>query len=337
MIFQSVMSYLFALYDLREDQARKMMDYIITGEADDVQIAAYLTGLRLRGETNDTILGSCLSLRHHCAGSDPGVMHLTDICGTGRASSGTCNISAISAIVAAGAGVPVAMHCNKDVSVETSNADFLTELGVSINIKPAEAADYLQKNGIVFLLTQIYHPGLAHAASARESLEFRTLFDFLSPLNNPLNARRQVLGLNYQFLVDKVAMIMKKLGSEHIMVVCSRDETDEISLSTETRVCELKDGKISEYFIKPEDYGFRKVYDHELIDRGARRNAEICLSVLEGTKGAPRDAVLLNSGAAIYVSGLAEDFKEGIRKAEKSIDSKAASHVLEKLRQHGRN
>ncbi len=333
MVFQSVMSYLFALYDLRVDQARKMMDTIITGEADEAQIAAYLTGLRLRGETNDTILGSCLSVRHHCLGSDPGLKHLTDICGTGGDGLGTFNISTVSAIVAAGAGVPVAKHCNKAFSGQAGSADLLKELGVSINIKPADAVDYLQKNGIVFLFTPIYHPGLANAASARKSLEFRTIFDILNPMNNPLNVRRQVIGVNNQFFAEKIALIMKSLGSDHIMVVSSRNQMDEISPSIETQVCELKDGEISYYQINPEKYGFRGIFSDELRGGDARKNAEICLSVLQGTKGGPRDAVLLNSGAAIYVSGLAEDLREGIRKAEKSIDSKAARLVLDKLRQ----
>ncbi len=331
-MYKQILEKLIAGNDLTIAEADEMMDYIMSGKAEPPQIAAYLTALRCKGETNDEILGSCHSIRRHCRSVSVSVTPLVDTCGTGGDNTGTFNISTVSTFVVAGAGVKVAKHGNRAVSSKAGSADLLVELGVNIRLSHQEVESRLQEKGIAFLFAPFYHPALAHAVPVRQSLGIKTIFNILGPLNNPAGVSRQLTGVFEPALTERLAGVLAALGTEHAMVVCGNPQLDEISLTGETKVSELKNGHINNYTIHPEDYGFKTVELAEIQGGDAAENARICLAVLSGEKGAARDVVLLNAGAAIYVSGVAEDLGAGIKMAVESIDSGKAKEALEKMR-----
>lgn len=317
--------------NLTSDESFRVMDKIMAGEMEDANIAAYLTALCCKGETEDEILGSCLAIRQHSKKIPYTNTFLVDTCGTGGDGKGTFNISTVSAFVVAGAGVPVAKHGNRAVSGLCGSADLLEALDISINLSPEEAALSLKLTGMAFLFAPLMHPAMAHAVPVRKALQIRTVFNILGPLNNPAGVKRQVIGVFDHKLTEKLASVLSSLGSEHALLVCGSDGTDEITLSGETAVTELKNGKINTYFVSPEDFGFHRVSQEALTAGKTSENARICLSVLEGATGSCRDVVLLNAGAAIYVSGAAGDLKEGIEMAGRSVDSGAALSKLKAL------
>ncbi len=318
--------------NLSREEAYKVMDMIMSGEVNDAQIASYLTALRCKGESEDELIGSCLAIREHSKEVPYHHPLMVDTCGTGGDGKGTFNISSVSAFVVAGAGVPVAKHGNRAVSGKCGSADLWEKLGIDVEMTPAETAGCLKRSKIAFLFAPLMHPAMGRALPARKSLGIRTVFNILGPLNNPAKVKKQVIGVFDAHLTEKMAQVLSCLGSEHTLIVHGCDGTDEISLAGETRVTELKNSNITSFTISPEDYGFSRVPLEHVGGGNESTNVDICLSVLNGEQGPRRDVVLLNAGAAIYVSGKVGSLREGIELSRTSIDSGASMKVLESLR-----
>jgi anthranilate phosphoribosyltransferase len=301
------------------------------GKATDVQKAALLVALRMKGETSEEITGAAMAMRERVTRLDAGNARVVDTCGTGGDARGTFNISTVAAIVAAAAGTIVAKHGNRAVSSACGSADVLTELGVAIDLDAPRMELVLLRTGISFLFAPKLHPAMGAVASVRRELGLRTIFNLLGPLTNPAFARRQVLGVYAAPLVEVMARVLLALGSEHALVVHGHDGLDEISVSAPTHVCELRDGGLRSYDVTPEEIGLRR-HEAEAVRGGdTRENARMAQAVLSGETGAPRDIVLANAGAALYVGGEAESIRDGVRVAAQAIDSGRAREKLAEL------
>jgi anthranilate phosphoribosyltransferase len=318
--------------DLSEDEAFSTAQIIMRGQATDAQIAAVLTALRIKGETQEEITGFARAMRAEATPVQCREAVLVDTCGTGGDGSGTFNVSTVSALVAAGAGCAVAKHGNRSISSRCGSADLFTSLGVNIDVPPETAGRCIDENGVGFLFAPLLHKAMKHAAGPRREIGVRTLFNILGPLTNPAGAKRQVLGVFDGALTETLAAVLKRLGSEHVLVVHGGDGLDEITLTGPTSVAELKDGSIGTYSIDPGDFGLKRAGAETLKGGDPRTNAAIALSVLKGEKGPARDMVLLNAGAVAYVGGKAASVGEGIRLAAESIDSGRAMAKLENLK-----
>jgi anthranilate phosphoribosyltransferase len=314
--------------NLNYDEAYKTMDEIMSGEASEVQMSAYLTAMAMKGETIEEITASAEAMRAHCLRllNDENVL---EIVGTGGDGSNTFNISTTSSIVISAAGIPVAKHGNRSASSKCGAADVLEELGVNINISPSRSLRCLKENNICFLFAQNYHLSMKYVAPVRKELSIRTIFNILGPLTNPAGASMQVLGVYEKDLVEPLIEVLKNLGVESAVSVYGMDGMDEISVSDKTFVCELKDGKTMSYEISPELFGMERCSKEDLIGGDAKENAQITLSILKGEKGPKRNAVLLNSAAGLYVAGKVESLREGVELAAEIIDSGKALRQLE--------
>ncbi|HWO43507.1 MAG TPA: anthranilate phosphoribosyltransferase [Candidatus Eisenbacteria bacterium] len=319
--------------DLAEAEMVAVMDQIMTGDATPLQVASFLTALRMKGETVQEITGAARVMREkaHRVRIDGGPV--LDTCGTGGDQKGTFNISTTSAFVVAGAGVKVAKHGNRSVSSQSGSADVLAALGVRIDAPKERVEACIAEVGIGFLFAPLLHEAMKYAVQPRRDIGIRTIFNLLGPLTNPAMATHQLIGLYSGALVGVIARVLKNLGSARAMVVHGLEGLDEISLCGPTRVAELRDGEITEYTITPEQLGLKACGLDELRCSGAEESAAIVRRVLAGDKGPARDIVLLNSGAALYVSGKAASLDKGIRLAEESIDSGKAREKLERLAQ----
>ncbi len=317
--------------DLSLEESYYAMRQIMSEEAEPAQIAGFLVGLRIKGETSHEIAGCAKAMREKAIKIDFEDDNLIDTCGTGGDGIGTFNISTVSTIVAGAVGVKVAKHGNKSVSSKCGSADVLKELGVNIEMTPQQAKKCLEEIGITFLFAPLYHTAMKYAAPVRQSLGIKTIFNILGPLTNPAGVKKQVVGVFSHDLTEKIALVLKELGSEHVLVVHGAGGIDEISIAGATKITELKNGEVKTYEIVPEDFGLRR-WDLNLILGGdAKLNAEIIKKILNGEEGPYRDVTLLNSGAAIYVSGLASSIYEGIKMAQEAIDSGKAMQKLEDL------
>lgn len=318
--------------DLTPDEASSAMKLIMSGELTPAQIAGLLIALRMKGETSEEIAAFAKVMREFAVKISPKVSGdvLVDTCGTGGDGSGTFNISTASALVVAGAGVPVVKHGNRSVSSLCGSADVLEHLGVNIMVDASEVERLVEQVGIGFLFAPSHHPAMKHAIGVRRELGVRTVFNILGPLTNPAGANAQVMGVYSPALTEKLADVMRLLGLQRSMVVHGSG-LDEISTAGETIISELRDGKIESYTITPEDLGFTRVSISALLGGDAEKNAQIMLDILKGEKGAMRDIVLLNAGAAIYVAGNAADIQEGIEIAANSVDNGAALEKLHSL------
>jgi anthranilate phosphoribosyltransferase len=296
-----------------------------------VQKSALLVALRMKGETPDEITGAALVMRERVTPLDVTHDDLVDTCGTGGDGRGTFNISTIAALVAAGAGANVAKHGNRAVSSSCGSADVLSALGVHIDLDAAQMSEVLRRAGIAFLFAPKLHPAMAAVASVRKELGVRTIFNVLGPLTNPAFAKRQVLGVYNERLVDVVARVLAALGATHALVVHSRDGLDEISVSAPTHVCEVRGGEVRAYEVTPEEVGVGRHPIEALAGGDARANAQIAREVLQGANGAKHDIVVANAGAALYVSGAAESIKDGVALAKESIGSGRAYAELQEL------
>lgn len=314
-------------------EMQAVFEEIMGGNLSAGTIADFLVALKCKKETVEEITGAALVMRKFAAKINPKNRELLDTCGTGGDSSGTFNISTTSAFVACGAGCAVAKHGNKAISSASGSADVLEALGVNLAVDNATAEECIDKIGIGFLFAPRLHLAMKYAMPARKMIKTRSIFNILGPLTNPAGAKFQLLGVYEEGLVDTVARALKNLGSKRAMVVCGKDGMDEITTTAETVAAELKDGEIVKYIIKPEKYSFRRVQKNDLKGGDASDNAKITLEVLSGSKGPKREIVILNAGAAIYVSGVAGTLEDGIRKAEKSIDSGRALEKLNKLKE----
>nr|WP_294998806.1 anthranilate phosphoribosyltransferase [uncultured Methanobrevibacter sp.] len=316
--------------DLTYDEAYQTMDEIMSGEASEVQMSAYLTAMSMKGETIDEITASAEAMRAHCVRllNDKEVL---EIVGTGGDGSNTFNISTTSSIVISAAGVPVAKHGNRSASSKCGAADVLEELGVNIHVPPEKSLNCLKEIDLCFLFAQNYHLSMKYVAGVRKELSIRTIFNILGPLTNPAGATMQVLGVYEKELVEPITEVIKNLGVKSAVVVYGLDVMDEISASDKTFVCELKDGKTMSYEISPEYFDMELVSKQDLVGGDAKENAEITLKVLKGEKGPRRNAVLLNSAAGLYVAGKVDSLREGVSLAEDIIDSGRALQQLERF------
>lgn len=317
--------------DLSFDEAYTVMNEIMNGETTPTQNAAFLAALSTKSakaETTGEIAGCAKAMREHATPVDTD-FDLFEIVGTGGDNAGSFNISTTSAIVAAAGGMKVSKHGNRAASSKCGTADCLEALGVNIDEDPAKCRELLEKVGICFFFAQKYHNSMKYVGAIRKELGFRTVFNILGPLTNPAHPKRQLLGVYDEYLIEPLAKVLMELGVKRGMVVYGMDKLDEISLSAPTKVCEIKDGSLHTYEIKPEDFGLSRCKKEDLAGGDPKENAAITLSILKGEKGAKRDAVLLNAGAALYIGEKAKSMQEGINLAARLIDSKKALKVLE--------
>lgn len=317
-------------HDLTYETAEAVMHEIMTGEASDVQMSAYLTALSLKGETINEITASASGMRKHCIR----LLHDVDaleIVGTGGDEANTFNISTTAALITASVGIPVAKHGNRRASSKCGAADVLEALGVNINISPQKSAALLKKIGICFLFAQNYHIAMKYVAPIRRELAIRTVFNILGPLTNPAGAKMELMGVYDGELVEPLAQVLCNLGVKNAMVVHGEDGLDEISLSAPTIICEVKNGQIRSYKITPEQFGFERCGKSDLQGGMPHENAEILKAVLNGEKSAKRDAAVLNAAAAMYISGRYESIEASIKAANSAIDSGKAVEKLDEF------
>ncbi len=317
--------------NLSEVATVDVMNQIMTGEATPLQVASFLTALRMKGETVEEITGAARVMRAKAHRVQVGSKNVLDTCGTGGDQKGTFNISTTSAFVVAGAGIDVAKHGNRSVSSQSGSADVLAALGVKVDAPKERVEACIQKIGIGFLFAPLLHEAMKYAVQPRRDIGIRTIFNLLGPLTNPAMARYQIIGLYSGELVTMIAHVLKNLGSERAMVVHGLDGLDEISLCGPTKVAELRGGQVKEYEIRPESLGLKTCRLEDLHGGSADESASIVRAILQGKTGPARDVVLLNSGAALYVSGKAESLAHGMRLAAESIDSGKARQKLEQL------
>ncbi|MSS69856.1 MAG: anthranilate phosphoribosyltransferase [Candidatus Latescibacteria bacterium] len=317
---------------LTQAEAAGVMDEIMSGEATPAQIGAFLVALRVKGETVDEIAGCVAVMREKSTKVNTRHAVVVDTCGTGGDASGTFNISTTAAFVLAGAGLCVAKHGNRAMSSKCGSADVLKALGVNIERSPERVGRCLDEVGIGFLFAPTLHAAMKHAVGPRREIGARTVFNLLGPLTNPAGAKRQLIGVYSPALTEAMAEVLNRLGSERALVVHGADGLDEITLTGETKVSELRDGQVRTYHITPEQFGLRRASAHELRGGDEQTNAQIALDVLKGAEGPRRDIVLVNAAAAICAGGLADDIAGGIPIAQKSIDSGRALEKLEHLK-----
>jgi anthranilate phosphoribosyltransferase len=311
------------------DEAELAIKSIFT-DATDAQIGAFLTALKLKGETPDEIAGLARGMKKAANIINPKVKGtLVDTCGTGGDSTGTINVSTAAALVTAGAGVPVAKHGNYSITSRSGSADVLKELGIKIDSTPQEVEKTIEKIGIGFMLAPVFHPSMKRVGQIRKDLGFRTVFNILGPLTNPANAKAQVIGVFEGSLCEPMANVLNILGTKKALVVHGSG-MDEISNIGETQVVELNNGKITKYTLTPEKLGMKRAESSDIAGGTPEQNARDIVEVLKGKKGAKRDIIVINAGAALFVGGKASTIADGIVLANKSIDSGAA---LDKLKE----
>ena len=313
--------------ELTVEEAARAMDEIMSGEATGAQIGAYLAALRMKGETPDEITGSARVMREkgEKIRADGDVM---DIVGTGGDCAYTFNVSTVSSIVAAAAGLRIAKHGNRSVSSKCGSADVLEALGIRIDLSPAQVEKVLRDTGICFMFAQVFHKSMKHAAGPRKELGVRTIFNILGPLSNPAGASLQLLGVYDESLCEPLARVLGNLGVRRAMTVYGRAGLDEISLCGETEVCELSDGRLHRYVLRPEDFGLAACTMEDLKGGDARENAAIARRILAGEKGPKRDMVLINTAAALYIAGIRGSLRECVELAAQTIDSGRAAAKL---------
>jgi anthranilate phosphoribosyltransferase len=328
--------------DLSAEEAFMTMDEIMSGKATDAQIAAFLTALRLKGETVAEITGfaramrekvSPVKVRGHVDASISGTDReaLVDTCGTGGDASNTFNISTATAFVVAGAGIPVAKHGNRSVSSLCGSADVVEALGVSLELPPEQVGQCIDEVGIGFLYAPLLHKAMKYVMTARREIRIRTVFNILGPLTNPAGASAQVVGVYQEGLTEVLARVLNELGSRRAFVVHGLDGLDEISASGESKISEVRGGRVYSYRVSPEDFGLRRSRLSDLQGGNAAENAQIIRRILNGEEGPKRDVVLMNASLAIAAGGKATDFQEGVKVAAQSIDSGAAMEKLRRL------
>jgi anthranilate phosphoribosyltransferase len=312
---------------LSAETAEQFMNALMQGETTPIQTAGLLAALAVRGEAVSEIVGFARAMRRHSVRICP-PFDVIDTCGTGGDGGNTFNISTATAFVCAAAGAKVAKHGNRAVSSKSGSADVLAALGANVELSADQALQCLEETNLCFLFAQYYHPAMKYAAEPRKQLGFRTIFNILGPLTNPAGARRQVIGVFREDLVEKVAHALVELGTEHALVVHGDGGIDELSLQGSSQVAEVKSGTVSLYTVHPSDCGL-PIAPLSAVEGGdAHANAEIIRNVFSGAIGPQRDVVVLNAGAALYVAGKAESLPDGVRLAEQVIDSGAAMQAL---------
>lgn len=316
--------------NLNYEEAKEVMNEIMSGKATAVQMSSYLTALSMKGETIEEITGSAAGMRANCIKLLHN-MEVLEIVGTGGDNSNSFNISTASAIVIAAGGVAVAKHGNRAASSKCGAADVLEELGININISPEKSREILSKINICFLFSQNYHIAMKYVAPVRKELGIRTVFNILGPLSNPAGANIELMGVYDESLIEPLAKVMQNLGVKRGMVVYGTDKIDEISMSSETKVCEILDKEnLKSYTISPKDFGYDFCDKKELEGGSVKENAEIIRNIFNlKDNGAKRKAVCMNAGAGFYIAKKVKNIKEGVQMAENLIDEKKAFEKLE--------
>ncbi len=317
---------------LTRDEARAVMGILLSGEATPAQIGALLMGLRVRGETEEEIVGLVEGMRAAAVGIAPNRDVVVDLCGTGGDGSGTFNISTAAALVVAGAGVAVAKHGNRAASSQCGSADVLEALEVPIDLAPEKAKEAIEEIGFAFLFAPLYHPAMKHVGPTRREMRTRTVFNLMGPLASPAGVRHQLLGVFDDAARPVMARVLQGLGSRKVWVVHGDGGLDELNIAGTTRVSVAGPDGVDEIEVRPGDAGLNVTALAALKGGDAAENARIIQHVLEGEKGGPRDAVVLNAAGALVVAGVAGDLREGAERARAAIDSGDATKVLAKLR-----
>jgi anthranilate phosphoribosyltransferase len=327
---------------LSRSEAESLMHEIMTGKATDAQIASFLTGLRMKCETVDELIGFAKVIREKASWVRPQALvgasfsgtereMLVDTCGTGGDATGTFNISTATAFVVAGAGIRVAKHGNRSVSSFCGSADVVEALGIRLDLTPEAVAQCIDQAGIGFLYAPLLHEAMRYVVLARREMKIRTVFNLLGPICNPAQASAQVLGVYNEDLTEIMAQVLCELGTERAFVVHGSDGLDEITISGESKISEVRDGEVLTYYVTPEDFGIARAPISAIQGGDAKQNAEIIRGILSNCGGAKQDVVLLNAAAGLVVGGKAAGLHDGIQIARDSIQSGKASACLQKL------
>ena len=316
--------------DLSVEEAAELLDEIMGGRASEAETAAALIALRTKGETVEEVVGLASTMRRLATPVVTGVEDLLDTAGTGGGGS-TYNVSTTAALIAAGAGCPVAKHGNRSATSPSGSADVLEALGVAIDLSPEEVARSIAEVGFGFMFAPAHHGATRYVVPVRRALGVRTIFNLLGPLTNPAGANRQLIGVADPAFVELVAAALARLGARRALIVSSLDGLDEMSTSANTRVVEVRETGLRSYEVSPEDVGLRRSALSAVAGGSARDNAEVVRRVLAGERGPHRDIAVLNAGAAIYVGADEGTLEEGVRAAEAAIDDGRAAAVLERL------
>ena len=318
--------------NLSSSEMQSLMTLIMTGELSSIQIASCIVAMQIKGETPDEIAAAASVMRKH---SNKVIIkdtkYLIDTCGTGGDSLQTFNVSTLSAIISAAAGAKVAKHGGRSVSSKCGSADVLEALGVNVNLDHKRLGHLVDAIGIGFMFAPNYHPAMKYVAPVRKELGIRTIFNLLGPLTNPASAARQIVGVYSKELTITFAKVLQKLGSKHVLVVHGEDGMDEISITGKTFIAELKDNVIKEYTIRPSEFKLREGRLKDIVVEDAAHSKKMILEILNGKLSASRDIALLNAGAAIYASGLANDIDSGITIASNMIEQGKAMEKLNQL------
>ena len=318
--------------DLERPEVEALFGRLMDGGLSDALKAALLVALAMKREAPGEIAGAAAAMRQRVVAIPHRREPVVDTCGTGGDGRGTFNISTAAALVAAAAGAAVAKHGNRSVSSRSGSADVLAALGVKIDVEPATAGRALDELGIAFLFAPLLHPAMKEVMPVRRELGVRTLFNLLGPLTNPAGARRQLMGVYAEGLVEVVARVQAELGTEHAWVVHGSDGLDEITTTGPTRVGEVRGGEVRVFVLEPEELGLRRSRLADLLGGDPARNAELMRRVLGGEPGPLADVTALNAGAALLVAGIAADLREGLERSRAALASGAAAEKLEALR-----
>ncbi|WP_289282995.1 MULTISPECIES: anthranilate phosphoribosyltransferase [unclassified Methylophaga] len=331
MDIQAAIKQLILRQDFSHDQMTDVMNQIMTGNATPAQIGGFLIGLQMKGETVTEIAAAAEVMRSLATPVHIKGKHVVDTCGTGGDGASTFNVSTASAFVAAAAGCQVAKHGNRSISSSSGSADVLEAAGVNLELSPEQVKHCIETVGVGFMFAQKHHGAMKHAIGPRREMGVRTIFNLLGPLTNPAQAAHQVLGVFDKKWVKPMAEVLQKLGSQHVLVVHAEDGLDEISIGAKTHVAELKEGKVTTYTIKPEDFGLQQNTIETLTVSNAQDSLSLIKEVFDGKPGPARDIVVLNAGAAIYAADITVSLAEGIAMAAELIDSGAATQKLNAL------
>jgi anthranilate phosphoribosyltransferase len=330
-VIKEALSKIVARSDLTMAEAKEVMSEIMRGEATQAQIGAFLTALRMKGETVDEIAGCAQAMRESAIPVKPKRNQLVDTCGTGGDGKGTFNISTTVAFVAAGAGLAVAKHGNRSVSSKCGSADLLQALGVNLELNPEQVAQCIDEVGIGFLFAPKLHPAMKHALAPRQEIGLRTIFNILGPLSNPAQTKRQLLGVYHSDLTELMAEVLRALGAEHAFVVYGADGLDELSVTGRNKISRLYNDRIETYYLDPQDLGLTRGRVSDLAGGTAEENVTIAKALLKGERGPKRDVILLNAAAVLIAGGKTNSFAEGLKLAAESIDSGNALRKLEQF------
>ena len=314
--------------DLTMAEMSSVMRSIMTGETTPAQIGGFLIGLRMKGETVEEIAAAAQIMRELVTPVSVEGQHIVDIVGTGGDGMKTFNISTTSALVVAAAGGKVAKHGNRSVSSQSGSADVLEALGVNINLTPSQVTECVNKIGIGFMFAPLHHSAMKHAIGPRREMGVRTVFNLLGPLTNPAGAPNQLLGVFSQNWVEPIAQVLKRLGSEHVLVVHSQDGLDEISIAAPTEIAELHHGTITTYTITPEEFGINRTDLNTIQVNSVDESVTMVRAVLDNEEVPARDIIVLNAGAAIYAAGLTDTLPNGIKQAQAILKAGAAREKL---------